>query len=49
MIKDMIFVLIVLSAAVYAHSYKSDIVNFIVNEEEEEDVSVKETSLYSKP
>ena len=49
MIKDIIFVLIVLSAAVYAHSYKSDIVNFIVNEEEEEDVSLEETSLYTKP
>ena len=49
MIKDIIFVLIVLSAAVYAHSYKSEIVNFIINEEEEEDVSVTETSLYLKP
>ncbi len=36
MIKDIIFVLLVLSVAVYAHSYKESIVDFIINEEEEE-------------
>jgi len=49
MIKDIIFIFIVFSAAVYAHSYKSEIVNFIINEEEEEDVSLTETSFYIKP
>jgi len=37
MIKDIIFILLVLTAAVYAHSYKSTIVNFIVNESEEDE------------
>jgi len=46
MIRDVLFVLMVLSVTVYAHSYKSTIIDFIeVNEEEEEDSSVLEETV----
>lgn len=49
MFRDIFFVLVVLSITMYAHNNKNDIVSFIeVSEEEEEDLSEWETSLYYK-
>jgi len=43
MIRDILFVFMVLSVTVYAHSYKSTIIDFIeVSEEEEEESSLLE-------
>lgn len=43
MIKDILFVLMVFSITVYAHSNKSEIIHFMEVLEEEEEILIDET------